>query len=71
MFSVRRCSKCQGTWKRSDCVVEPEGLFGKELLCPRCGMIVNSRLTVFGWFAAILGAVTLSVAMALLIGARI
>jgi len=59
ILSVRRCTKCRAAWKRSECLAEPEGLFGPELLCPRCRALVTGRLTLAGWLVTILAAVAL------------
>ena len=44
MFSVRRCTRCSGAWTPTECPEEPDGLFGPELLCPRCGAVTEGRL---------------------------
>jgi len=49
--------------RRPECVIEPDGLFGPELLCPRCGALVQARLTALGWAAALVAAVVLSIAV--------
>ena len=49
MVACHRCVQCGEESKRSECETELDGLFGPELLCPRCGALVQSRLTVLGW----------------------
>jgi hypothetical protein len=52
MLVARRCSRCRVPLRRRDCVREPDGLFGPELLCPVCGAVVESRPTVAAWLVA-------------------
>ena len=54
---------------RTDCRHEPAGLFGPEFLCPRCGGIVQLRLTAYGWVVAAVAAVVLTLSVVLLQGA--
>ena len=63
MFAVYRCTCCRVALRRSERVIEPDGLFGPECLCPRCGALVQARLTVLGWAVALVAAVVLSVAV--------
>ena len=63
MFAVHRCTCCRVTLRRPECVIEPDGLFGPELLCPRCGALVRARLTLLGWAVALVAAVVLGVAV--------
>jgi NAD-dependent SIR2 family protein deacetylase len=49
MFMTHWCIRCGKTSKRSECEVDPDGLFGRELLCPRCGALVRPRPTALGW----------------------
>jgi DNA-directed RNA polymerase subunit RPC12/RpoP len=59
MFTVYRCRRCQTPVRRSECIVEPEGLFGPERLCPHCGELVGVKVTVAGWIAALASATLL------------
>ncbi len=63
MFAVRYCNQCQRTLLRSECVSEPEGLYGPELLCRHCNGLVKSRFTAIGWLFVLSGAVVLGVAI--------
>jgi hypothetical protein len=63
MFAVRSCNHCRRVLKRSDCFVDPEGLFDPEMLCPHCDGLVRARLSAFGWIVALATAVALGVAV--------
>ena len=63
MFAVHRCTSCCVALRRSECVSEPEGLVGPEVLCPRCGALVQARLTGLGWAVVVVAAVVLSTAV--------
>jgi hypothetical protein len=71
MLVIRRCTDCRTAWSRSECLWEPEGLFGPELLCPRCKGIVTSSLTASGWLLTILAAMALAYSVARLSGAPV
>ena len=58
MLYVRRCGGCGAEVRRSECRVEPDGLFGPELICPCCEGVVNSRVTVLGWILVVVSAVS-------------
>jgi hypothetical protein len=64
MFTVHRCSACKSVWDRSECPADPDGVFGPERACPRCGGLVRSALTGQGWFVTLLAAAALAVAIA-------
>jgi hypothetical protein len=68
MFAFHRCSCCRKVSRRSECLVEPEGLFGPELLCLRCGGLVRARLTLLGWVVTLGAAVVLCLAVSWLQG---
>jgi hypothetical protein len=59
MFAIHRCTGCGSVLRRSDCVYDPDGVFGPELLCPRCGELLQARFTAFGWAVTLLAAVLL------------
>jgi hypothetical protein len=63
MFVVHRCTRCRVDLRRSECVIELDGLFGPELLCPLCGALVQARWTPLGWAVALVAVVVLSVAV--------
>jgi hypothetical protein len=63
MFAVHRCCSCSASLRRSECRVEPDGLFGPELLCPHCGGLVQARVTILGWALAIIVAILLGAAV--------
>jgi len=66
MFQVHRCSACKGVCGRSECLSDPDGVFGPELLCPHCGGLVRQELTRGGWFVALLLGVAVAGAVAAL-----
>ena len=61
MFVAHRCTCCRAVLRHFGCVVEPDGLFGPELLCPRCNARVQARLTAFGWTVTLVAAVVLTI----------
>jgi hypothetical protein len=63
MFAIRCCTRCHAGLRRSECVIEPDGLFGSEMLCPRCGALVGARLTAVGWSVVLVAAAVLSMAV--------
>jgi hypothetical protein len=60
MFVVHRCIRCRVSLGHSELVTEPDGFFGPESLCPRCGGLVLAQTTALGWAVVLAGAVVLS-----------
>jgi succinate dehydrogenase/fumarate reductase cytochrome b subunit len=63
MFVIHTCNGCRAVLSRWECVVDPAGLYGPERLCPRCGALVQARLTLVGWAVTLSAAVALSIAI--------
>jgi hypothetical protein len=63
MFVSHWCTRCGKASKRSECAVDPNGLFGRHLLCPRCGALVRPRPTAAGWAVMLVAATVVCIAM--------
>jgi hypothetical protein len=59
---IHRCTGCRSVCRRADCAFDADGIFGPELLCPRCGELVHARFTLLGWLSALVAAVLVGIA---------
>jgi hypothetical protein len=63
MLAAHYCTQCRRVVRRSECLGDPDGLSGPELLCPHCEGLVEARLTPLGWVIAGGAAVVLAAAV--------
>lgn len=68
MFVTYPCTSCSAVSRRAQCLVEPDGLYGPELLCPHCDAMVQGRPNIIGWALVLAAEVALSVGVYTILG---